>query len=169
MGNAQFTKDLPLWAGLTAALPMVILQSNETSTTGDAETIDVTGSSITIPQGFFAPGTTFRYTLYGSRTGTAGAATILVDIAGTTVATIAIPTDTAVDWKAVIEIAAHTDFAHQNVSETVFTSATVLTAYDTATGTVNVAGDVTMKAQMTLASASDSVTCSHVRLECWKL
>lgn len=169
MPNIQFTKELSLWPGITAAIPMLVLQSNTVSTTGDAETIDVTGSEITIPKGFFAPGTTFRYTLYGSRTGTAGAATILVDLGGTTIATIAIPTDTAVDWKAVIEISEHTDFAHQNVSETVLTSATVLSAYDTATGTVNVSNDITMKAQMTLANASDSVTCNHVRLECWQL
>ncbi|MFA4826471.1 MAG: hypothetical protein WC593_15075 [Methanoregula sp.] len=169
MSNIQFARNLEIWPGLRASVPMIVAQSNTASTTGDAETINVTGASVTIPKGFFSPGTAFRFTLFGSRTGTAGAATILLDLGGTTIATIAIPTNTAVDWMAVLTVTEHTDFKHQNVSEFVATSATVLSAYDTATGTVDVSNDITLKAQITLANASDSVTCNYVLVECWKV
>ena len=169
MSNIQFAKEFPAWNGITPSIPVILLQSNTASTTGDAETITITGSQITVPKGHFSPGTTFRYTFYGSRTGTAGAATIQIDLNGTTVSTIAIPTNTAVDWMAQITISEHTNFKNQNVSELVFASATVLSAQDIATGTVDVSGDTVMKGQMVLANASDSVTCNYVLLEAWKV
>ncbi len=169
MSNIQFTKDLNLWPGVSAVIPTIIGQSFVESTTGDAETIDITGSKITVPKGHFSPGTVFRYTMAGTRTGTAGAATIILDINGTDVISVAIPTDTAVDWWAQFTIAEHTDFAHQGGAGIILTSATVLSALDVVTGTVNVSNQSVIKAQMTLANAADSVTCSYVLIECWRV
>jgi hypothetical protein len=167
MSNINFTKPLPLWSGVSAAIPMVVAQSNVASTTGDAETIDVTGSSLTIPKGFFAPGMAFRFTLAGSRTGTAGASTIVIDINGTDVISLAVPTNTAVDWTAQFVVCEHTNFKNQNCFGTVHASATVLSISDYAAATVDVSEETVIKAQMTLANASDSVTCSYVLVECW--
>lgn len=168
--NNRFNVDTPIPPGASLVVPTIISQSNEASYTGDAETIDVTGSKIVVPRGYFAPGTTFRFTLGGSRTGTAGAATALIDINGTTAITIAIPSNTAVDWMAEFIVSAHTDFAHQNCLGRVFVnSASTYVAVDYAAATVNVSQESTIKARLTLANGSDEVTCNYCLVEYWKV
>lgn len=169
MGNFQFIEPLPLWPGLRPTVPIIISQSNVESHTGDAETIDITGGKITVPQGFFGPGATFRFVFHGRRAGTAGAVTMLIDINGTTVATLAVPTNTAVDFGGEFIISEHTDMAHQNTSAHIYTSATVLSAYDYAAATVNVSKESIIKLQATVANASDDVYIEYVRAEYWKI
>ena len=103
MSNVNFTKELNLWPGLVGYLPTIVAQGNPNQTHAAASTVDVTGASITVPKGHFGPGTGFRFTLAGSRTGTAGAATLLIDINGTTAITIAVPTNTAEDRAAILQ------------------------------------------------------------------
>jgi hypothetical protein len=169
MGNAQFLNDFPLFGGLRATAPMIIGQYAVEQTHAAASTIDVTGGGIVVPKGYFGPGSTFRFTVYGSRTGTAGAATLLVDINGTTAVTLAVPTNTAVDffWQATVHEAG--DFAHQQNSAFCLTSATVLSAFDYNASTVNVSEKSTIKLKQTLASSSDTLVIDYILIEYWKL
>ena len=169
MGNAQFFNDFPLFGGLRGTAPMIIGQYAEEQTHAAATTIDVTGGGIVVPKGYFGPGTTFRFTVYGSRTGTAGAATILVDINGTTAVTKAIPTNTAVDFYMQLMVHEVGDFAHQQNSAIVFASATVLSGMDYNASAVNVSETSTIKLKQTLASASDSLVIDYIMIEYWKL
>lgn len=169
MGNQLFAHDIPIVSGYSAYLPIILAQSNVESHTGDAETIDVTGSKIVFPKGEFGPGSTIRYTLYGYRAGTAGAVTLLIDINGTTSATLAVPTDTAVDFKVVLTISQYGNMAKQKWSAEIRTSATVLSAFDQSTGTVDVSTGATIKARMTVANASDDGYIENVLVEYWNV
>ena len=169
MGNAQFLNNFPMFGGLRATAPMIIGQYATEQTHGAASTIDVTGGGIVVPKGYFCPGSTFRFTVYGSRTGTAGAATLLVDINGTTAVTLAVPTNTAVDffWQATVHEV--TSFASQHNVALCLASATVLSAMDYNASTVNVSETSTIKLQQTLASASDTLVIDYLVIEYWKL
>jgi hypothetical protein len=169
MGNAQFLNDFPLFGGLRGTAPMIIGQYATEQTHAAASTIDVTGGGIVVPKGYLGPGSAFRFTVYGSRTGTAGAATLLVDINGTTAVTLAIPTNTAVDyfWQATVHEVG--DFAHQQNVAICLASATVLSAMDYNASTVNVSQTSTIKLKQTLASASDSLVIDYILIEYWKL
>jgi hypothetical protein len=169
MSNVIFSHDLPIPPGYAAYVPIILAQSSVESHTGDAETIDVTGSKVSLPRGFFSPGSTIRYTLYGYRAGTAGAVTILVTINNTTSATLAVPTNTAVDFKAVLTISQYGNMAQQKWSAEILTSATVLSAFDQGTGTVDVSAGAVIKAQMTVANASDDGYIENVRVEYWNI
>ncbi len=169
MSNVQFTSDLSLWPGLKPVVPMIVAQYATEQTHAAASTIDVAGTSIVVPKGYFSPGTTFRFTLYGSRTGTAGAATLLVVINGSTAITLAIPTNTAVDFITQFIVHEVGDFAHQQNSALCLASATVLSACDYNASTINVSEESTIKIQQTLASASDSLIIDYFLAECWKL
>jgi len=169
MSNAQFLNNFPLFGGLRATAPMIIGQYATEQTHGAASTIDVTGGGIVVPKGFFGPGSTFRFTVYGSRTGTSGAATLLVDINGTTAVTLAIPTNTAVDflWQGIVHEVG--DLAHQQNSAICFASATVLSAMDYNASAVNVSENSVIKLRQTLASASDTLVIDYILIEYWKL
>ncbi len=169
MSNAAFLNDFPLFGGLRATAPMIIGQYATEQTHAAASTIDVTGGGIVVPKGYFGPGTTFRFTVYGSRTGTAGAATLLVDINGTTAVTLAIPTDTAVDFFSQFTIHEVGDLAHQQNVGLCLASATVLSAMDYNASTVNVSETSTIKLKQTLASASDSLIIDYILIEYWKI
>lgn len=169
MGNTQFAHEIPIIPGYTAYLPTVIAQSNVESHTGDAETIVVTGSEIVVPKGVFSPGTTFRFTVAGNRTGTAGAATFLIVINSTTAISLAIPTNTAVDYKGVFTVSEYSNFAHQHCTAQIDTSATVLSAFDYAAATVNVSEETTIEMKVTLANASDDIYVEYVLVECWNV
>lgn len=155
--------------GKAGYLPTIIAQCNTASHTGDAETISLTGGRIVVPKGFFAPGTTFRFTMFGNRAGTAGAVTLLIDINGTTVSTLAIPTNTAVDYMAQFTISEYTDFAHQRTSAFIATSATVLSAFDQDVGTVDVSQETVITAKMTVANASDDGYVNYLLVEYWQI
>lgn len=169
MGNLQFAQDIQKIPGYAAVIPTIISQSNVASYTGDAETIAVTGSRIVVPQGFFGPGATFRFTMAGSRTGTAGAATIYIYINATSAISLAVPTNTAVDWTATFLISEHTNMANQNCFGIVHASATVLSISDYAAATVDVSAESTIQAKLVLANGSDEVTCNYVLVEYWKV
>lgn len=169
MGNAQFLNSFPLFGGLRATAPMIIGQYATEQTHAAASTIDVTGAGIVVPKGYFCPGSTFRFTVYGKRTGTAGAATILVDINGTTAVTLAIPTNTAVDFYAQFIVHEVGDFAHQQNSALCLASATVLAATDYNASAVNVSETSTIKLRQTLASASDTLVIDYIMIEYWKI
>jgi len=169
MSNAQFLNNFPLFGGLRATAPMIIGQYATEQTHGAASTIDVTGGGIVVPKGFFGPGSTFRFTVYGSRTGTAGAATLLVDINGTTAVTLAIPTNSAVDffWQATVHEVG--DLAHQQNVALCLASATVLAGMDYNASAVNVSETSTIKLKQTLASASDTLVIDYIMIEYWKI
>ena len=162
----RFNTDSPIWEG-THVVPVIISQSNTASYTGDAETIAITGSNITVPKGKFLPGATFRFTLAGSRTGTAGALTLLITIGSTTVITIACPSNTATDWLAQFTVSEHTDFANQNCTGYFMQPATTYVALDYAAATVDVSQEVIIQAKATLANASDEVYVNYVLVEYW--
>jgi len=168
MSNVQFIQDFPLWPGLKPAIPMIVAQgTTQTSEAGSATTKDIAGSLVTVPKGYFEPGTTFKFTLAGTRSGTAGATTLLIAIGSTTVISIACPANTAVDWMAEFWITEHTNLKMQRCFGR-FLMETEDAAVDYADGTVDVSNEVVIKARMTNASNSDVSYCNFVMVECWK-
>lgn len=160
--------EVPSIPGYAPTVPAILSQSNEYTYTGDAETIDINGSTINVPKGFFGPGATFKFTMAGYRTGTADAATITILIGATTVLTLALPSNTAVDFLGEFYVAAHTDFAHQNCWGYIL-SQTVLSVMDQAQTTASTVQDVVLKAQVTLASASDEIFIKYCKVEYWQI
>ena len=170
MSNIIESHDVPFLPGYTGYVSLILKQTHTVSHTGDAETIDITGSDITVPKGHFAPGTSFRWTMSGSRAGTAGAATLLIIIGATTALSIAIPSNTAVDWNAQFTVCCYENMAKQRCfGEVKVNGATTYVAVDDAAATVDVSQEITMKAQATLASASDDIYVNHVMLETWQV
>ena len=162
--------DVPFLPGYSGYVPLILQQSHTVSHTGDAETIDITGSNITVPKGHFAPGVSFRWTMSGSRAGTAGAATLLIVLGATTAISIAIPSNTALDWYAQFTVSCYQDMAHQRCFGLVAVNgATTYVAVDDAAATVDVSQEITIKAQATLANASDDIYVNHVMVETWQV
>ena len=172
MGNAQFLNQFPLFGGLKATVPMIIGQyaiiQTHAGATSTAIT-DVTGCGIVVPKDYFVPGSTFRYTVYGSRTGTNGAITLTVAINGTAAVALAIPTDTGVEFYSQFIVHETGDFAHQNNSAICLTSATVLAAMDYNASTVNVSQTSTIKLRQTVAVSGDALLINYILIEYWKI
>jgi hypothetical protein len=166
--NNRFNTDTPIMVGANPVVPVVIAQSCVETTTGDAETVTITGSSITVPKGFFRPGCAFRFTIAGSRSGTAGAMTLLIVIGSTTVISIALPSNTATDYVAQFIIMEHTNFKNQKCFGMVFQNGQSV-AQDYATATVDVSDEIVIKAQMTNANASDDIYAECVLVENWTM
>ena len=172
MGNAQFLNQFPLFGGLKATVPMIIGQYAIIQTLAGATTTDateVTGGRIVVPKDYFVPGSTFRYTVYGSRTGTNGAITLTMDINGTTAVALAIPTDTGVEFYSQFIVHETGDFAHQNNSAICLTSATVLAAMEYNASTVNVSQTSTLTLRQTVAVSGDALLINYILIEYWKI
>lgn len=162
--------DIVFLPGYTSYVPTILAQSNVESATGDAETIDITGSSVTFAKGIFSPGTAIRYTMAGTRGGTAGAATLAILIDATTAISIVVPSNTALDFVAQFTICQHTDMKHQNCfGEIKVNGATTYVAVDYAAATADVSQGTTIKAQATLANGADTVAIEYVLVECWQV
>ena len=145
MSNVNFVKDLPFIPGYAAELPMIVKQSvtqKEASATVDVATFN-------IPKGHFEPGTAFRVTMFGTKSGTTTAIVFTFILNGTTVLTLTSGT-TAAEWECKAVIASKA-FAAQRVSGSIVVTA-VDPVYDYAATTADMTNGGVMKIVATVAS-----------------
>jgi hypothetical protein len=169
--NSRFNEDSQPIPGYSAAVPIILSQSNTQSYTGDAETISITGTKIVCPMGMIRPGSTFRFTLIGERTGTAGALALLIDINGTTAVTLTLPANAADEFMASFIVSFHTNNKKQNCHGIVYQGVATTEAFvsDYAAATVDVNAGATIQAKATLANGSDEVYVYYALVEYWQV
>lgn len=166
MINERFYDVTPELSNKAGVIPTVVAQGTTTTTQTGAGTSTVTGSSFTVKKGQFKPGTTFRFTLGGSKSGTNAAMKVHLKVGGTQVMSLTAPDATAVDWKAEFIITEYGNFAKQKTIGKLHTNATVGTN-DYAASTVDVTNDIVLLAQIESQNAGDNVLCEYVLVEYW--
>ncbi len=153
---------------ISGAVPLIIAQGYTQTSNGDAADADVTGSSITLPDGWFTEGKTIKYTLGGTVTGANGTISVKLYFEDGAVMTLTSADGAAGDWMAEFTIIA-TGAATQRVIGRLMAEAgaEVITDYATDTTNTAAAGTIPVKAQITLADAADVITSEYVRIEAW--
>lgn len=161
--NDRFFSETPALAYHKASLPVVVaLTTTQTSQAG-ASTSDVTGSSLKLRPEDFKPGTAFRFTMGGTKSGANAAMIVHISLAGTQIVSITADASTAVEWTSQITVAAKT-MASQVCIGQLFTD-TEDAALEYAAGSVNMKGGGVLKAQIQSQHGSDTVTCEFCMIE----
>ena len=165
--NDRFLRETPQLAYHAGCLPVVVALSTTVTSQAGAATKDVTGSSLKLRAEDFKPGTAFRITMAGTKSGGNAVMSAHISLGGTQVLSISDDDITAGDWMAIMVVASRT-VATQIAFGQLQTDA-LDNATDTATGTVNMAGGGILKAQITSGNAGDTVTCEFCMIEMIRL
>jgi hypothetical protein len=144
-------------------LPMVVYQSTTQVSTGDAETKNV--ANLVVPSGSFPPGSTFRITMTGTKTGANGTLSAVVSINSTAILTVDADADTAVDWMAILYVVSASPKVQKCFGQIL--TDTEDAGIDYAAGAVDCSGEFTLRAQMANEHASDDITCEVCVIEYW--
>ena len=165
LATADNTVVVPNYSG---SIPLVVAQGYTQTSNGEASDADVTGSSITLPDGWFTEGKTLKYTLAGTVTGSNGTISVKLYFEDGAVMTLTSADGAAGDWQAEFTIVA-TGAATQRIVGRLLAQAGAEVVTDYATDTTNTAaaGTIPVKAQITLANAADVITSEYVRIEAW--
>lgn len=148
--------------------PIVIVgQSNTTATVTGATSGDATGSSITLPAGWFATGKTLKWTVAGTKTGANAAMRVHLYLLDADVMTITSSAVTAADWRAVFYLSSKSGTASQNAVGC-FNANAVTPTCDYAAVTKTVSDSTVAKIRIESQNASDTVTSEYVLIEHWK-
>ncbi|MBI5550742.1 MAG: hypothetical protein HY911_04485 [Desulfobacterales bacterium] len=163
--TADNTITVPNYSG---AVPLVIAQGYTQTSNGDASALDVTGSSITLADGWFAEGKTLKYTLGGTVTGANGAVSVILYLEDGAVMTLTSADGAAGDWTAEFTVVAVSATAQRIIGVLrAEGGAEVITDYATDNTAIGAAGTIPVKAQINLANAADVITNEYVRIEAW--
>ena len=160
----------------SGALPMVIAQGTMQTQVSQGEpggtSADVTGSSITIPDGWLSAGKTLRWTVSGESGG--GNALFKVHlytegVASQDIFSLSTANGAAGDWTAIIEMAAIDDNT-QIITGRLFAEggAEVIVVVATATIDKANAGTIPAKLRLETTHVGDSVSAEHVKVEFFK-
>lgn len=164
--TADRTLTLPDYTG---AVPIVV-QQGYTQTSCNNTTSDVTGSSLTLADGWFTEGRALRFVLGGTSAG--GNAVVGVDLYVEDGSKMALDTASAGtgDWTAEFTIIA-TGAATQRIVGILRAEAgaEIITDYATAAVNTATAGTIPIKCQLTTGAAGDTMTAEYVRIEHWTL
>lgn len=164
--TADRTLTLPDYTG---AVPIVV-QQGYTQTSCNNTTSDVTGSSLTLADGWFTEGKALRFVLGGTSAG--GNAVVGVDLYVEDGSKMALDTASAGtgDWTAEFTIVA-TGAATQRIVGILRSEAgaEIITDYATAAVNTATAGTIPIKCQLTTGDAGDTMTAEYVRIEHWTL
>jgi hypothetical protein len=144
--------------------PMVVYQSATSVTTGDAETKTI--ASLTIPSGSMAPGTTFRVTMCGTKTGANGTLTVGLYLGGSSVLSIDADADTAVDWMAILHVVQVSPKVQRCFGQLL--TLTEDPRVDYATAAIDCSSSVVLSPVMANEHASDEITCDVCIIEYWQ-
>jgi hypothetical protein len=163
--TADRTIIMPDYAG---AIPIVIAQGYTQTSHSEASAADVTGSSLTLADGWFTEGKTLKYTLGGTVTGANGTISVILYVESAAAMTLTSANGAAGDWVAEFTIVA-TGAATQRITGILRAEAGAEVIVDYAAGSVNTAtaGTIPVKAQVALAHADDTITAEYVRVDCW--
>lgn len=171
MSNVQFTQDNTYVRGYAATVPLILKQtckqtSQAGSGTSDVYLDDDGGTYIHFGEGEFSNGLALRFTMGGSKSGANSAMIVHLSVGGTQVVSITADDATAVEWMAMITVAAKTVAAQRCVGQVLTDTADPAIEY--AAGTVDCKLGVNIKAQIQSQNAGDTVTCEYCLVELMK-
>lgn len=161
--NERSPTIFPEVTGLTSVLTSVVARTNVQTSQAAASTKTVTGTTIVIPAGEFTKGSTFIYTLFGTKDAGNGTVAVKLNLNGTDVLTLTSGSSAAGDWMFRGSVSSLTS-ASQNCFG-FFDQTAVVEVVDFATASVSTVGPSTLKATITNSSASDTVTVEHATVE----
>tara|TARA_Y100000310_G_scaffold241838_1_gene245986 strand:+ start:5671 stop:8487 length:2817 start_codon:yes stop_codon:yes gene_type:complete len=161
------TITLPDYAG---GLPLVINQDfTQTDATGVGANTVVTGSSLTIADGWFAANKALKWTIGGTSDGSGGAAmTCALDVDGSQFGVVELTTGQSDDWIAEFTLYEHTAFANQKIIGVLHAEDENGTVeYDNDTTDFNDGGATTVRCECDTNHAADHIYVEFVTIEHW--
>lgn len=161
----------PTITGTSAgAVPIVVQQGYTQFSHSAATTVDVTGAALTLADGAFIEGETYRIKAGGVVTGTNGTITVALYLEDAAVCSLTTADAAAGDWTAEFTIIA-TAAATQRIVGTLWAGGGADIKSDYAADTTNTAtaGTIPLKLQVGLAHADDTITCEYWSIEHWSL
>jgi hypothetical protein len=152
----------------TGGVPLVVQQGYTQFTHSEATTVDVTGAALTLADGWFTEGKTFKITAGGTVTGANGNITVALYLEDAAVCTLTTGSAAAGDWTAEFTIIS-TGAATQRIIGQLVAGAGADPVSDYAADTTDTAaaGTVPLKLQAGLAHADDAITVEYWRIEYW--
>jgi hypothetical protein len=167
--TADRTHTLPDYTG---GVPIVIGQSSTQTALTATGTTDVTGSSLTIADGWFTAGKAIRWTLWGTMPADNDRLQVHLYIDDAQIVSLA-TTDAAGcqgDWVAVFTMIEHTDTANQDCTGELWSvgdAGVHALDYVTDTTDFNDGGTTTVKCQIQSEHDDDDATVEYVLIEHW--
>ena len=163
--TVERTITLPDYSG---AIPIVIYNGTATvDCTGVGTTTEITGSELTLADGWFSAGKSLKWTIYGRSDGSGSAAmTLQISVDGAAFSSVALTTGQSDSWYAEFILDEHTAFATQDIVGILHANtdpADVTVATDTTD--FNDGGTTVVKLQGVTNSATDHIYCDHIRIE----
>ena len=154
----------------TGGVPIVVQQGYTQFSHSEATTVDVTGAALTLADGWFTEGKTFRVKASGTVTGANGVITVALYLEDGAVCSLTTGSAAAGDWTAEFVIIA-TGAATQRIIGTLVAGAGTDPVSDYAADTTDTAtaGTIPLKLQVGLANAGDTITCEYWQIEHWSL
>ena len=158
---------MPDYAG---AIPLVVYNNTATvDCTGVGTTTDVTGTSLTLADGWFTAGKALKWTIYGRSDGSGGQAMALqIYIEDAAYAAVSLTAGQSDDFMCTFILDEHTDTANQDIVG-ILRLATDSIALNVDTDTQAMTGAArTVKLQGTTNHANDHIYIDHIKIEHWK-
>ncbi len=154
----------------TGAVPIIVQQGYTQFSHSEATTVDVTGAVLTLADGWFTEGKTFRVRAGGTVTGANDAITVALYLEDGAVCSLTTGSAAAGDWTAEFTIIA-TGAETQRIIGTLVAGGGTDPVSDYAADTTDTAsaGTIPLKLQVGLASADDVITCEYWSIEHWSL
>lgn len=161
--NDRFFSETPALANHRGCMASVVALSTTQTSQAGSGTSDVTGSTLKLRAEDFKPGTAFRITLGGTKTGANAAMIVHISLGGTQIVSITADAATAVEWTANIMVASKTMASQVCVGQVLTDTEDVAIEY--AAGAVAMSGGGILKAQIQSQNAGDTVTCEFCMIE----
>ena len=163
--TADRTITLPNYTG---SVPLLVLQEYDTVTLSEITEADVTGSTVTLEDGYFTSGKVLKYVAGGTNTGANGTISVILDVEGADAIKLTTADGAAGDWVCEITLVS-TGAATQRLIGTLHAEGGAETIIDYATTSVDTAaaGTIPVVLQLDLGHADDSMTCDYVQVWMW--
>ena len=159
------TITLPDYSG---SVPIVIQQGYTQTSQAGAGTSDVTGSLVTLADGWFVEGSTLKYTVVGTVVGANAAPSVALYLEDGAVCTLTCSNGAAGDWQAEFIVIATASNAQRITGRLVAEGgAELITDYATDNTDISAVGTIPVKLQITSGNAGDTITSEMVSIEYW--
>ena len=169
--STDFTAQFADYGGSgssSGAIPIVIAQGYTQTSQAGAGTSDVTGSSLTIADGWFTEGKTIRYTVVGTVVGANAAIGVDLYFEDGSVMALDTANGAAGDYVATFEIVG-TASNTQRIQGMLRAEGGAELIVDYATDNTDsaAAGTIPIKVQITSGNGGDTITAEMVKIEAW--
>lgn len=166
--TADRTITLPDYSGNT---PLVIANSQtQTDASGVGAATDVTGSDLSIADGWFTAGKALQWTAYGTSDGSGGAAmSLALNVDGSQFGIVELTTGQSDDWFLDCRLNEHTGTANQKILCTLQAQGeSSVVEYDVDTTNFNDGGATTVKLVANTNHANDHIYVESVEIRTWE-